>query len=62
MTPGAATDSQAQIAAAIALLQDALKKEAYDKKAVRADVVKASNILLGLLGLPSVAPDANVGL
>jgi hypothetical protein len=61
MTPGAATDSQAQITAAIALLQDALKKEAFDKKAVHADVVKASNILLGLLGLPSVAPDPNIG-
>jgi hypothetical protein len=61
MTPSESTDSQTQITAAISILQDALKKEAYDKKAVRADVVKASNILLGLLGLPSVAPDMNIG-
>jgi hypothetical protein len=59
MTP--ANDSSAQITTAIGILQDALKKEAYDKKAVRADVVQASNILLGLLGLPSVAPDPNIG-
>jgi hypothetical protein len=59
MTP--ANDSSARITAAIGILQDALKKEAYDKKAVRADVVQASNILLGLLGLPSVAPDPNIG-
>jgi hypothetical protein len=59
MTPS--TDSQSQITAAIGILQDALRKEAYDKKAVRADVVKASNILLSLLGLPSVAPDPNIG-
>ena len=62
MSPSASTDSQAQITAAIGILQDALKKEAFDKKAVRADIVKASNILLGLLGLPSVAPDPNSGL
>jgi hypothetical protein len=50
-------DSRAQITQAIQVLQDAIKKEAINKKAVRADVVQAANILLGILGLPSVAPD-----
>lgn len=53
--------SQAQITQAIGILQDALRKEAFDKKAVRADVVKAANILLGLLGLQGVAPDMQIG-
>jgi hypothetical protein len=56
-----ASTSVEQITAAITLLQDALHKEAFDKKAVHADIVKASNILLTLLGLPSVAPDFPVG-
>ncbi len=56
-----ATSSKDQITSAIAILQDALHKEAFDKKAVHADVVKASNILLGMLGLASVAPDIGVG-
>ncbi len=55
------TGSQSQITAAIGILQDALKKESYDKKAVRADVVKAANILLGILGLKAVAPDPGGG-
>ena len=50
-----------QIAEVIALLQDAIRKEAFDKKAVRADIVKAANVLLGMLGLKGVAPDAGVG-
>ncbi|MDQ6706841.1 MAG: hypothetical protein M3Z85_12815 [Acidobacteriota bacterium] len=50
-------DSSAQITEAIQLLQDAIKKESINKKAVRVDVVKAANILLGIIGLPSVAPD-----
>ena len=57
------TDSSAtqQITNAIVILQDAVRKEAFDKKAVRADVVKAANILLGILGLKAVAPDIEVG-
>jgi hypothetical protein len=53
-----ATSSNDQITSAIAILQDALHKEAFDKKAAHADVVKAANLLLGMLGLASVAPDA----
>jgi hypothetical protein len=53
--------SQAQITAAIGILQDAVRKEAFDTKAVRADVVKAANILLGILGLKGVAPDPDDG-
>jgi hypothetical protein len=56
-----ATSSNDQITSAIAILQDALHKEAFDKKAAHADVVKAANILLGMLGLASVAPDVGVG-
>ncbi len=56
-----ANTSADQINSAIAALQDALRKEAFDKKATHADIVKASNILLGILGLPSVAPDPNIG-
>jgi hypothetical protein len=56
-----ATSSKQQITDAIAVLQDALRKESFDKKAVHADIVKASNILLSILGLPSVAPDVPVG-
>ena len=57
------TDSSStqQITNAIVLLQDAVKKEAFDKKAVRKDVVKAANILLGILGLNAVAPDLESG-
>jgi hypothetical protein len=55
------TSSKDQIASAITLLQDALHKEAYDKKAVHSDVVKAANLLLEILGLPSVAPDTGAG-
>jgi hypothetical protein len=53
--------SDSPLAEAIGLLQDAIRKEAFDKKAVRADVVKATNILLGTLGLKGVAPDPDVG-
>lgn len=53
--------SSARITEAIGILQDAIQKEDYDKKAVRADVVKAANILLGILGLTSVAPDPDRG-
>jgi hypothetical protein len=56
-----ATSSAQQITAAITALQDALHKEAFDKKAVRADIVTAANLLLEILGLPSVAPDIPVG-
>jgi hypothetical protein len=59
MAPTEATSSP--IAQAIALLQDALKKEAFDKKAAHADVVKAANTLLASLGLPGVAPDPGGG-
>jgi hypothetical protein len=55
------TGSESQITEAISILQDAIRKEAFDKKAVRADVVKAANILLGILGLKGVAPDMGVG-
>jgi hypothetical protein len=55
------TSSEDQINAAITLLQDALRKEAFDNKAVRADIVKAANLLLGMLGLPSVAVDLGAG-
>ena len=55
------TSSSDQISSAIAVLQDALHKEAFDKKAVHADILKAANILLGMLGLKSVAPDIGVG-
>jgi hypothetical protein len=53
--------SQVQITEAISILQDAIRKEAFDKKAVRTDVVKAANILMGILGLKGVAPDDNTG-
>lgn len=55
------TDSTPEITKAILLLQDAIKKEAIDKKAVRADIVSAANILLQILGLASVAPDVGGG-
>ena len=55
------SSSAQQITAAITVLQDALHKEAYDKKAVHADIVKAANLLLEILGLASVAPDIPVG-
>lgn len=54
-------NSAQQITTVIGVLQDALHKEAYDKKAVHSDVVKAANLLLELLGLPSVAPDTGAG-
>jgi hypothetical protein len=57
----ASDDSSTQITQAIQLLQDALKKETINKKAVRPDIVSAANILLGILGLPSVAPDFPTG-
>ncbi len=50
-----------QLAQAIQILQDAIHKEAINKKLVRADIVSAANILLGLLGIPSVAPDPGDG-
>ena len=50
-----------QLTAAIAALQDAVRKGAFDKKAAHADIVKAANILMGMLGLPSVAPDPGHG-
>ena len=53
--------ADAQITQAIGLLQDAIRKEAFDKKAFRADIVKAANILLGMLGLQGVAPDSGAG-
>ena len=53
--------SKAQITEAIGILQDAVRKEAFDSKAVRADVVKAANILMGILGLKGVAPDIGGG-
>ncbi len=53
--------STQQLTDAIVVLQDAVKKEAFDKKAVRKDVVKAANILLGILGLKAVAPDGEPG-
>ena len=49
--------SASHINEAITVLQDALRKEAFDQKAVHADIVKAANILLGMLGLKSVGPD-----
>ena len=55
------SSSTQQITDAIVVLQDAIKKEAFDKKAVRKDVVKAANILLGILGLKAVAPDPDPG-
>jgi hypothetical protein len=55
------TDSVSQITEAIEILQDAIKKEAISKKIVRADIVSAANILLGILGLASVAPDGPDG-
>lgn len=57
------TDSSSteHITDAIVLLQDAIKKEAFDKKAFRADVDKAASILLGILGLKAVAPDSGAG-
>jgi hypothetical protein len=54
-------DSSSQISHAIEILQDALRKETINKKAVRPDIVSAANILLGILGLPSVAPDVPSG-
>ena len=56
-----ASSSAEQITAAIGVLQDALRKEAIDKKAVHADILKAANMLLDILGLPSVAPDIGGG-
>jgi hypothetical protein len=53
--------SVTQITAAIGALQDAIRKESFDKKAMRADVVQAANILLGMLGLEGVAPDIGGG-
>jgi hypothetical protein len=53
--------SKAQITEAIGILQDAVRKESFDKKAVRADVVRAANILMGILGLAGVAPDTGTG-
>ncbi len=55
------TDTTTQLAQAIQILQDAIHKEAVNKKAVRDDVVSACNILLGILGIPSVAPDVGDG-
>jgi hypothetical protein len=54
-------DSSEQITQAIQVLQDAIRKEAINKKAVRGDIVQATNILLGILGLPSVAPEVPDG-
>ncbi len=59
MAPG--TDSSTQITQAIQILQDALHKETISKKEVRPDIVAAANILLEILGLPSVAPDIPIG-
>ena len=59
MAPSEGTASP--LVQAIEALQDAIKKEAFDKKAARADVVKAANLLLGTLGLEGVAPDTGVG-
>jgi hypothetical protein len=53
--------SQSQITQAIGILQDALRKEAFDKRAVHDDVVKAANILMGILGLKGVGPDTGGG-
>lgn len=53
--------SQSQITNAITILQDAIRKEAFDKNAVREDVIKAANILMGILGRPSVGPDPTGG-
>ena len=61
MQPSTSPTSEAQITQAIGILQDAIRKEAFDKKAVRADIVKAANILLGILGLKGVAPDPEGG-
>ncbi len=52
---------RAKIAQAIGILQQAIREEAFDPKAVRADIVKAANMLLMILGLPGVAPDPNIG-
>jgi len=52
---------RAQITQAIGILQQAIREEAFDPKAVRADIVKATNMLLGILGLPGVAPDGGGG-
>jgi len=51
------TDSSAAITQAILALQDALRNESTDKKKVKADTLKAVNLLLGTLGLPSVKAD-----
>jgi hypothetical protein len=59
--PSASSSSQAQITQAIGILQDAVRKGASDPKAVRADVVKAANILLEILGLKGVANDPGGG-
>jgi hypothetical protein len=52
---------QAKITETISILQDAIRKESFDPKAVRANIVKAANLLLGILGLPGVAPDGGGG-
>ena len=51
------SDTATQITQAIQTLQDALRKQAIDKKAERADIIAATNILLSILGLPGVAQD-----
>jgi hypothetical protein len=55
------SDSSAAITKAIEILQDALRKETSNKKAVRPDILAAANALLEILGLPSVAPDGPTG-
>ena len=54
-------DTSAEITKAIELLKDAVANEDVDKKAMRADIVAATNILLGILGLAAVAPDIGGG-
>jgi hypothetical protein len=54
-------NAQEQLTDAIVALQTAIKKEAFDKKGFRVEVVKAANILLGILGLQAVGPDIEAG-
>ena len=53
--------SVSSITQAIGLLQDAVKKAAFDPAAVKADVTKAVNLLHGLLGIKAVGPDNTGG-
>jgi hypothetical protein len=54
------SDSTTKITKAIEFLKEAIANQDIDQKAWREDVVSATNILLGLLGLKAIGSD-NLG-